>query len=139
LVIDRDLKAALLKVGWTSPVLPYSTPIRKAKSSEHTWMTTRGRKLMKGQAYTNEMFDVVCMYVDEHPGCTTRNIGQAVYLKFHTPPSLTHVRLVAWMRNWSRAVLRVLEKEGHVRTERRGHIARYYLIDGELEETNTFH
>ena len=84
---------------------------------------------MNKQRYTHKMFDAVCMHVDEHPGCTARDVGNNVYHEFH-PASLQvpHLRMAGRIRDWARGLLQILEKDGDIRTERSGRVVRYHLV-----------
>ncbi len=92
-----------------------------------------------GTQNTNEMFDAICKHVDAHPGCTARDIGKALYFKFHTGPQHQFPQgpppqFSGRLRDWARTLMRILEKGGDVLAKRQGHIICYYLVDEEDNE-----
>lgn len=89
------------------------------------------------QQYTDEMLDAVCHILNDYPaGCTTRQIGEALYPLFHPDvdtEAIPKSRLAGKQRDWARGCLQRLELEEHVYQFEDGRTVRYGLLE-DMEE-----
>jgi hypothetical protein len=92
---------------------------------------------MSIRRYTNYMFEAVCIFVNKHPNCMAREVGEDQYFEFHQrSPSnqVSATRLSGRMRDWARDILRILEKGGHVQVSRQGRVLRYRMVEEEEDQ-----
>lgn len=85
--------------------------------------------------YDSEVYDAICHYVNGNPGCTASEVGEKLFdTHYRGPWSFSYERLTAHKRDWARGLLRTLEKDGHMYSERDGGSLYYYLVDEDEDD-----